>query len=323
MATIVGAALSSHAYTFQPPETWDARRAQTRKNFARRYGREAPECPEVATESLEDDVARYERISTGLATVRERFDALRPDVLVILGDDQDENYHDDNLPQLAVFTGPSFVALDTKTATTARYENDVELARHIMNFGVERGFDLSSTAKFTDDRLISHAHCEPIAYLQSAGRYRVLPVFVNGIHVPAPTPRRCYEFGTLLRAAIEAAPGQQRVVIYASGGMSHYSAGFPWPHYAGSNTIGSVSTEFDRGVMSAIRSGDGASTVELSSKDLLDNGDVEMRQTIVLAGIMGDAKPMFLEYEPFHRGIMGMAVGYWEAVKPGMETADA
>jgi len=311
MARIVGAALSSHAYTFQAPDTWDARRAQTRQNFQRRFGREAPPCPEAETESLDDDVARYERISTGLATVRNRFDTLQPDVLIVLGDDQDENYFEDNLPQLSIFTGPSFTAGDPKTGVLARYENDVELARHILTFGVEHRFDIASTAKFPDDRLRSHAHYEPLVYLKSAGRYRVLPLFVNGIHVPAPTPRRCYEFGQMLRSAIDAFPAHTRVAVYASGGMSHFSAGFPWPYYTGANTIGSVCAEFDREVIASIRSGNGARTVELSSKDLLDNGDVEMRQAIVLAGMMGEAKPMFLEYEPFHRGIMGMAVGYW------------
>lgn len=311
MATIVGAALSSHAYTFQEPATWDARRARTRQNFQRRFGREAPPSPEAENESLEDDITRYERIKTGLATVRERFDALHPDVLLIIGDDQDENYSEDNLPQLSVFTGPAFTATDPRTKTTGRYENDVELAAHLLAFGVEQRFDLASTARFHDDCLRSHAHYEPLTHLEPAGRYRVLPLFVNGIHIPAPTPRRCYEFGAMLREAIEQFPDDRRIVVYASGGMSHFSAGFPWEHYTGTNTIGSVCADFDRAVMADLRTGNGAKTVYLSSKDLLDHGDVEMRQTIVLAGMLGERKPMFLEYEPFHRGIMGMAVGYW------------
>lgn len=312
MATIVAAALSSHAYTFEVPEDWDARRERTRKNFSRRYGREAPPCAEVERESLQDDIARFASIRDGLTTVREQLNASLPDVLIVLGDDQDENYLEANLPQLAIFTGPEFVAVEPKTGASTRYQNDVGLARHILNFGVEHGFDIASSATFPGERLISHAHREPITYLDSAERYRVLPVFINGIHVPAPTPSRCYAFGQMLREAIENAPGEMRVALYASGGMSHYSAGFPWEHYSGSNTIGSVCADFDREVMELIRSGQGEKTVALSSTDLLDNGDVEMRASIVLAGVMGNAKPRFLNYEPFHRGIMGMAVGYWE-----------
>jgi hypothetical protein len=312
LASIVAAALSSHAYTFEVPEDWDARRERTRKNFSRRYGREAPPCPEVEHESLADDIVRFASIRDGLATVRAQLDAVAPDVLIVIGDDQDENFLEANLPQLAIFTGPAFIAVEPKTGTSTRYQNDVALARHVLNFGVERGFDIASSAAFPGERLISHAHREPITYLDSAERYRVLPVFINGIHVPAPTPARSYAFGQMLRDAIEHAPGDTRVALYASGGMSHYSAGFPWDHYSGSNTIGSVCADFDREVMDMIRSGQGEKTVELSSRDLLDNGDVEMRASIVLAGVMGNAKPRFLNYEPFHRGIMGMAVGYWE-----------
>jgi len=28
-------------------------------------------------------------------------------------------------------------------------------------------------------------------------------------------------------------------------------------------------------------------------------------------GIVGSHKPEFLVYEPFYRGVLGMAVGYW------------
>jgi hypothetical protein len=312
LASIVAAALSSHAYTFEIPEDWDARRERTRKNFARRYGREAPPCPEIERESLAGDIARFAGIRDGLATVRARLDAVAPDVLIVIGDDQDENYVEANLPQLAIFTGSAFVAVEPKTNASSHYRNDVALARHLLNFGVDRGFDIASSAAFADDRLLSHAHREPITFLESAGRCRVLPIFVNGIHVPAPTPARCYAFGAMLRDAIEQAPGETRVAFYASGGMSHYSAGFPWDHYAGSNTIGSIAADFDRTVMDMLRSGRGDKTAGLTSKELLDNGDVEMRAAIILAGALGNAKPRFLTYEPFHRGIMGMAVGYWE-----------
>jgi hypothetical protein len=37
-----------------------------------------------------------------------------------------------------------------------------------------------------------------------------------------------------------------------------------------------------------------------------------MRQWIVLQGALGEARPKHLVYEPFFRGVMGMAVGLWE-----------
>ena len=49
-----------------------------------------------------------------------------------------------------------------------------------------------------------------------------------------------------------------------------------------------------------------------SEKDLIQNGEIELRQWITLMGIVGSAKPEFLVYEPFYRGVLGMAVGYWD-----------
>ena len=70
--------------------------------------------------------------------------------------------------------------------------------------------------------------------------------------------------------------------------------------------------EFDRPLVAAMRAGNGAVLSELSSDDLFANGNLELRQTIVMQGALGTAKPEFLHYEPFYRAIMGLAVGYWD-----------
>jgi len=49
----------------------------------------------------------------------------------------------------------------------------------------------------------------------------------------------------------------------------------------------------------------------LSNEDLIQNGEIELRQWIALMGMIGDRKPELLVYEPFYRGLLGMAVGYW------------
>jgi len=60
-----------------------------------------------------------------------------------------------------------------------------------------------------------------------------------------------------------------------------------------------------------IRSGRASALRELSSQDLLANGGIEMRQWFVMLGALGNRAPDQLVYEPFYRGVMGMAVGYW------------
>ena len=139
-----------------------------------------------------------------------------------------------------------------------------------------------------------------------------MPIFINAIHVPAPTPARCYQFGQTLKEVIDLLPAGKRVMVYASGGLSHFSAGYPWGHYKGPCTLGSICRDFDRKIVDQIGKGQDRELAALSSKDLIENGEIELRQWITLMGIVGSSKPELLVYEPFYRGLLGMAVGYWD-----------
>jgi hypothetical protein len=61
-----------------------------------------------------------------------------------------------------------------------------------------------------------------------------------------------------------------------------------------------------------MRAGQGAKLAQLSSRELIENGEGELRQWIVMLGALGAAKPEFLVYEPLYRSIMGMGVGWWQ-----------
>jgi hypothetical protein len=315
MSQIAAALASSHAMAFYGPEAWDERRAIVRARYTRQYGVEPPEQPEIDGETFEGNQARYARIRDGFELLRRQMEALRPDTIVLIGDDQGENYREDNLPQFAIYIGDELVA--GRGGSGRRYRCDTALARAILMEGVEAGFDLASSKRFPDDALISHAHVQVMDFLDPEASIPVVPIFINAIHVPAPTPRRCLELGQLLRTIIEAQPDDKRVVLYASGGLSHFTSGYPWPHYEGPHTLGWISVDFDRRVVETIAAGRGAELARLSSKDLLDNGDIEMRQWITLVGTIGDRKPDHIVYEPFFRGLMGMATAYWD-----FETAD-
>jgi aromatic ring-opening dioxygenase catalytic subunit (LigB family) len=307
---------------FYGPEAWDERRANVRERYARQYGVEPPEQSEIDEETVEGNQARYARIRDGFEQLRTQVDALQPDTIVLIGDDQGENYREDNLPQFAIYVGDELVA--GRGESSPRYRCDTALARAILREGVEAGFDLASSRRFPNDALISHAHVQVMHFLDPEARIPVVPIFINAIHVPAPTPRRCLELGRLLHTIIEAQPDDKRVLLYASGGLSHFTSGYPWLHYEGPHTLGWISVDFDRRVVETIAAGRGAELGQLSSKDLLDNGDIEMRQWITLIGATGDRKPNHIVYEPFFRGLMGMATASWDfatADRSGVATA--
>jgi aromatic ring-opening dioxygenase catalytic subunit (LigB family) len=321
MGTIVGAMLSTHAYTFVDPATWDTRRAtRTRRNYAAKYGSVPPERPEVATETDADIERRFATIRSGFAEVRRRLAEARADTLLIIGNDQDENFSPHLLPQFAVYTGADFRIVSrtagesAAAAAATTYRAAPKLGRAIVEFALESGFDPATIEEFSGGALEAHAHREPLQFYDPAATQTVLPIFVNAIHPPAPSPMRCYAFGRMLRAAIERSPDAGRVLLLASGGLSHFPADFPWREYAGPLTIGAVCADFDRRSVAAMRGGNGALLAALSSADLMANGNDELRQTIVMLGALGTAVPAFLHYEPFYRAIMGIAVGCWDTI---------
>jgi aromatic ring-opening dioxygenase LigB subunit len=312
MGQLVAAMASSHAYTFLEPNIWDKRREHTRANYKRRFGVEPPDQPQVAEETLEANEARYKRIRDGLNFIRDNINAVRPDILLMIGDDQNENYLENNLPQFSIYLGKELIAAERDGRTGQTYRCDADAAWTILEQCVESGIDLAYSKEFTDNHLISHAHREPLEYLKFNGNLAIVPIFINAIHVPASTPARCYQFGETLKKVIGALPADQRVAVYASGGLSHFSAGYPWEHYKGPCTLGSICQDFDRKLISWMQNGQGRELASLTNKDLLQNGEIELRQWITLMGMIGERKPERFAYEPFYRGLLGMAVGYWD-----------
>jgi hypothetical protein len=309
---IVSAFATSHAYTFQEPETWDQRRERSKTNVERKAGRPAADTRAARAETLEDSRSRYAHIRDAHRTIRERLAQARADAVLLIGDDQTENFGPDNLPQLLVYTGGDYVADDWDRKKAARIPGHPEIARTLVEGCLDEGFDVGYSRAFKDGKLLSHAHVEPILYLVHESRTPVVPVFVNAVHPPAPSAARCYAFGQALRRVIDQRLAGRRIILCASGGLSHFSPSHPWEHHVGSRYVGDISVEFDRQIVGWMRAGEGHRLATLSASELIEHGEAELRQWIVLLGAVGAQKPEFLIYEPLFRSIMGMGVGWWE-----------
>jgi Catalytic LigB subunit of aromatic ring-opening dioxygenase len=313
MGSLVAAMASSHAFAVAPPERWDELRERNRHVYAQRQNIPVPPPHErLNGETSEDVQTRYGRVRDGLFELRRIIEESKPDALIVIGDDQNENYTSQNVPQFAIYTGAEAVFFDRLFKQEQTYRCDAESARVILNGAVEAGFDLSFSESFPDKRLISHAHAEPLMrILMPNGDVPIVPIYVNAIHPPGPTPARCYAFGRLLGVIIRNQLANKRIAIYASGGLSHFTAGYPWRHYNGPFGYGCISEEFDRKVLQWIADGQASKLAELSSAELLDHGEIELRSWIVLAGTVGAVPGQVLAYEPLYRGLMGMAVAQW------------
>jgi aromatic ring-opening dioxygenase catalytic subunit (LigB family) len=312
MGDIVVALASSHAFAVLPPERWDEVRERNRKSYARRYGSEPPVHPRVEEESWDLVQPRYERVRSGLAALRQALVETQPDALIVIGDDQNENFSGQNCPQLAIYTAGEAVLVDRSMQESRSYPCDGESARTLLEGAVEAGFDVAICDGFPENRLLSHAHVEPLMrVLLPAADIPIVPIFVNAIHWPAATPARCFAFGEALADIVRTRLGKKRIAIYASGGLSHFTAGYPWRVYRGPFAYGAISEAFDRKLIRWMTEGRAEEIKKLTSDDLLDHGNIEFRCWIVALGMVGAVPAQMLAYEPLYRGLMGMGVARW------------
>ena len=94
---------------------------------------------------------------------------------------------------------------------------------------------------------------------------------------------------TLRRRRAVVDQSKERVAILATGGLSH----FP-----GSPRIGEIDESFDHKLLDVMRQGKGKSLVDYSVQDLLQAGDTEFLNWMVVVGAIGDAKASYTAYMP-------------------------
>jgi catalytic LigB subunit of aromatic ring-opening dioxygenase len=116
--------------------------------------------------------------------------------------------------------------------------------------------------------------------LLGASDVPVVPIVVNGVNPPYPTPARCYAFGQMLRGAIEAAGPARSVVVLATGGLSHW-VGMP--------QAGTIDEAFDRDFLPRLEAGQAARLTDYQDDEIEAAGDGahEIRAWLVAAGAAG------------------------------------
>jgi 3-O-methylgallate 3,4-dioxygenase len=232
------------------------------------------------------------------------------DALVVVGDDQKELYGDDNMPAILVYRGAtirnvplsSHPGPDWARAASARYFEadkprdypvDAPLAAHLIDHLINSEFDIACADSLADGYGEGHAFGFVHNRLLSGTVIPVVPVFLNTYYPPnQPTPGRCYKLGQAIRRAVESFPGDARIGVLASGGLSHFT----------------VDEEFDGQVMRALRNKDVAALAALPRAQL-NSGNSEIRNWICMAGAVEHLALGSMEYIPAYRTPGGTGTG--------------
>ena len=253
-----------------------------------------------------------------LDRLAEDLEAAKPDVVVVIGDDEHELFSAANLPAFAVFYGDTAVSRefaresDPRTAdpayawmhTVARgyamdrhraYPVAAGFAREIIERLVEQHFDIAALASVPDPATagFGHAYGFVRTRLLRDRPVPIVPVMINTYFPPnQPTAARCFDFGGALRSAIERTGGDARVAVVASGGLSHF--------VTDEDLARTVLAALDGGTADALRTIPGR---------LLNAGTSEIRNWIALGGLMRDAHPGWSTYLPIYRTPAGTGIG--------------
>ncbi len=244
-----------------------------------------------------------EAVEGAYAEVRSRMEGLRPEAVVAVSVEHFTNFHLGNLPAFAVATADSYLGPVTQemgqflNVEQHHYPGHASLGQHLYQFALEQEFDPALVEGGLD---FDENFCVPLKHLDPDGRYPLVPVIVNGVNPPWPTPKRCYDFGRMIRRAVEAQSQAERVVVLGTGGLSHR---------VGTPEAGQINTQFDRDFLQRLESGEPARLTDYSREeiDAAGNGAHEIRTWLVAAGAAGVPFEV-LVYEPVPAWLTGTSV---------------
>lgn len=332
MARISTVVACSHSpFLFRPLSWWNAVRDAR------------PRAAGTPVDSDDENAAKLARTESALKKLREVFQAGKPDVAIVFGDDQEEQFTLRNLPAFAVFVGDGFEGyrelayegvpgaagrkLLPKTATNwTRVPTMPALAQFVLTRLMHSGFDPAFMTALPDEAHgMGHAFMRPMTKL-TEGRFDVpmLPVLINCFYAPQPSAARCVAAARAIRQAIEEWPHDLNVAVIGSGGL--------W-HTPGAQDA-YVDEAFDRAILDSLRGGDidgmaayfdqwqprpqqqdlrcyQAFSGNTGMQGGIGSGAGETRNWIMAAAV-ADRPGRVIDYVPVHASPCGMGFAYWD-----------
>lgn len=272
--------------------------------------------------------------------MREVFERAKADVIVVFGDDQEEQIDLQNYPPFAVFTGDHLegyrAVAYTGEAPHPQWKPKTPehwtvigtasgLAKSIVTQTMKAGFDPAFMSALPKPEMgLGHAFTRPVSKMDPEFKVPLIPIMVNCYFAPQPSGERCVAMARAVRDVIASWPDDLNVVVVGSGGLWHTPGA----------TDAYLDEEFDQTILSFLKSGDvdgGAAYFDKwkpgkERQDLrcfeafecasgmeggIGSGSGETRTWLMAAAVA--ARPAtVIDYIPIHSSPVGAAFAYWE-----------
>jgi aromatic ring-opening dioxygenase catalytic subunit (LigB family) len=228
-----------------------------------------------------------ERLYAAFGQLRSRLEAARLEALVLFTAEHWANFFLDHISPYCIgraqeFAGPIEPWLKIDKATL---QGAPDLAQAILTACHARDIEPG----FSYEMHLDHGTMIPLHFLTPAMNLPIVPIVINTLAPPLPTPRRCFLLGQAVGEVVRR--DVRRIGVIATGGMSHDP---------GERNHGLIDESFDRQFLDAMKHADAERLKSYTVEQLraAGAGAVELLNWIALGGVLAGARGEVLAYEP-------------------------
>ncbi len=253
--------------------------------------------------------AQRERVLEGFRALRARLEQAAPTTLLMVANDHILNFPVDATPDFAValaaeHAGPEPWFESWLEVPPYRVPGNPTLARALVREGSRAGIQMTAVERLRFDDNFS----VPLRLLTPDMGVPLVPVTMNCIVPPRPSPELCYEVGGVFRRIVEEhTPAGERVALIATGGLSHEPGG---PRYF------AVDEEWDRWFLALLAEGSPELVLREVTLEKMEaggaGGTAEVLAWLVALGAVGRRPATVLAYEAVVPWRCGMGIVSWD-----------
>jgi protocatechuate 4,5-dioxygenase beta chain len=245
------------------------------------------------------DQPEWKKLMDGYRPMQDWLAAHKPDAAILIYNDHVTSFFFDRYPTFALSVASEHPIADEgfgpRPLPPVRGESD--LAWHLAHALVEDEFDLT----ICQDMPLDHGALTPISALwpdhTNGWPTAIVPIAVNVLQFPVPTPRRLYKLGQALRRAVDSWPQDKTVVVLGTGGLSHQLHG---------ERFGFKNPDWDHEFLSLLET-DPEALASLRTQDYIERGGAEGAEMVMWlamrGALSGAARKLHVNYHgPLHTG---------------------
>lgn len=273
----------------------------------------------------EKKAERYEACQTALGVLSKKFAEVKPDVTIIIGNDQQELWTEENMSAFTVFYGseipnrprtqeqiaglpPGIAVAERGHAPPAEiiHPGEPDLGEHIIRSLIAEEFDVGQSARLPKGtgyvNGVPHAFGFIFRTIMNDALIPCVPIVQNTFYPPNQLPiKRCVKLGQAITRAIKSWDSDKTVAVFGSGGLSHFV----------------IDEELDLKAIQAMMDND-LDALSSINENLLESGSSEIKNWTTHASVMAESglKLDYSVYVPCYRSLAGtgngMGFAIWE-----------